>query len=267
MESLKNNVKVLAVANGISFLATLIVNMFASTRGINGKTTGEISDQYPNLFVPADITFAIWIVIYLLLGVFCLFQLYIAFVKTKEAKFIENIGFYFVLSCLANMSWLFAWHYEKIGLSVCFMVVLLVSLIQIYLSLNIQYKYKKIKAYKYGVLIPISVYLGWISIATIANITVYLVSRNWQGFGLSDVLWTVIVIVVGISLGMIAIFSREDIFYALVIDWALLGIFLKRMASDPRYQSIIWVTLLGMIVLTINCVLIVGKWKTHRTVK
>lgn len=253
----KDHVKVLAVGNTLGLIGTIVVNYLANAIPLNGKTTGELSNQYPNLFTPAAITFAIWGLIYLLLAIFCAYQLYIAFKEKKDVMYIDALRLEFMVASIANMSWIFAWHYERIGLSVGIMIILLVSLIQCYRSLKIDYKKRSPNGTKYFLFIPISVYLGWISIATIANIAVYLVSIQWNGFGLSEAFWAVSLIVVGILLGFIFMLVHEDIYYALVIDWALLGIFLKRISEDVRVQSVIFTAILGMIILTLNVLMIV----------
>lgn len=216
--------KILSIFNLVFFIGIVIVNSLAVILPLNNKTIGELSDQYGNLFVPAGSTFSIWGVIYLLLAIFAIYQLVYAFrIKEQNSTFIEKIGWLFIFSSLMNMSWIFAWHYEMVLFSVLIMLVLLLSLIAIYVQLGIG-RLEASKTEKYLVHLPFSVYLGWITIATIANITALLVDINWYRFGLSEPFWTVAVIIVGIIIGLIMIFNRKDIFYALVVDWALCGI-------------------------------------------
>ncbi len=260
----KKGVKALAIGNFLGYILTILVNYLANTLPINGKTTGELSGQYPNLFTPAAFTFSIWGLIYILLGIFCFYGLWSAFKETKGTLLIGALGFSFMISCLANISWILAWHYEKLGLSVAVMVILLASLIQAYLSLKIQYQ-KKPPIGTYLAWIPISVYLGWISVATIANVTTYLVSIGWNGFGLPEAFWAVTLIGVSTLLGFIMMFQREDIYFALVIVWALYGILVKRLTADVRVESVIWAALLGIILLTINVVYITLNKKRSRS--
>jgi hypothetical protein len=241
--------------NLIGYLGMVTVNGLANALPINNKTTGELSDQYPNLFVPAGLTFAIWGVIYLLLAVFIIYQFIVAFRKTATpSSLLKKIWMLFFVSSIANLGWIFAWHHERVLLSLPLMLILLASLIGIYLRLGIG-RSEASRAEKYLVHLPFSIYLGWITIATIANVTALLVSVGWNRFGLSQQFWTVLVIIVGIALAFIALFHRKDIFYVLVVDWALLGILLKRLAADAvPIRSIVIVTVVGMSLLTVGMI-------------
>src|SRR4030066_1943707 len=165
-----------ALLNLIGLLAVIAVNAMATLLPLNNITTGELSDKYPNLFVPAGITFSIWGVIYLLLILFIIYQFIVAFRKsTEERGIFEKIGILFFLSCGFNIAWILAWHYELVWLSLIIMVLLLLSLIFIYIRLGTGRT--GIKNYeKVFVNIPFSIYLGWITILTIANVTAYLVN-------------------------------------------------------------------------------------------
>jgi hypothetical protein len=254
----------LAVLNLIGFLGVLLVNTLANTLPINNKTTGQLSDEYPNLFVPAGVTFSIWGVIYILLAIFSVYQLVQAFKKeNKNTVVFEKIGLFFILTCLANICWIFAWHYELAGLSLVVMLVLLLTLITIYLNLQIGLS-KASRAEKYLVHLPFSVYLGWISIATIANITAFLVSSGWNGFGLSEQFWAVLVIGVGVLLALLMLFLRKDIYYCLVVDWALLGILLKRLSnpSEPA-EGVVIMSVTGMVLITLGIILQFIRKKTY----
>ena len=178
----KSRLLFLAILNLIGFLGTVIVNGLSSALPINDKTAGELSDQYPNLFVPAGLTFSVWGVIYILLAIFVIYGLITAIKNTQKSSFMENVGVLFFISCLANVGWIFAWHYEILPLSLALMLLLLGSLITIYLRLRIG-KSDSTRIEKYLVHLPFSVYLGWITIATIANVTALLVDINWNTFG------------------------------------------------------------------------------------
>jgi hypothetical protein len=253
----------ISILNVLGFLGVVIVNALAVTLPINNKTTGELSDQYPNLFVPAGLTFSIWGVIYILLAIFVIYGLVVAIRKDSEkASFIENIGILFFISCLANIGWIFAWHYGILPLSLVLMVILLGSLITIYLRLRIG-KSDATRKEKYMVHLPFSVYLGWITIATIANITALLVYLNWNAFGLGEPFWAVAVIIVGIGITLSVLLTRNDIFYCLVVDWALLGILLKRLADSTPVQSVIVVTIVGMALVTVGIVVQIIRKKVY----
>jgi len=253
-----------SILNLIGFLGTVILNGLASALPINNKTTGELSDQYPNLFVPAGLTFSIWGVIYILLAIFVIYGLISAIKKdTQNSSFIENIGILFFISCLANIGWIFAWHYEILPLSLVLMLLLLGSLITIYLRLRIG-KSDSTRIEKYLVHLPFSVYLGWITIATIANVTALLVDVNWNTFGLGEQFWAVAVIMVGIAIALSILFTRKDIFYCLVINWALLGILIKRLAVETTPdQSVIIITIVGLVLISVGIIVQIIRRKIY----
>jgi hypothetical protein len=250
----KSRLLTLSILNLIGFLGTVVVNGLANALPLNNKTTGELSDQYPNLFVPAGLTFSIWGVIYILLAIFVIYGLIISIKNnTQKTAFIENIGILFFISSLANIGWIFAWHYEILPLSLVLMLVILGSLISIYLRLRIG-KSDSTRSERYLVHLPFSVYLGWITIATIANVTAVLVNINWNTFGLGEQFWAVAVIIVGIAIALSILLTRKDIFYCLVVDWALLGILLKRLADSTPVQSVIIISIIGMALISVGII-------------
>jgi hypothetical protein len=249
-------VLILTVLNLAGFLGTVVVNWLANALPINNRNTGELSDLYPNLFVPAGLTFAIWGLIYLLLALFVIYQLLPSTRNSAQrGAFIERIGVLFFISSLANIGWIFAWHYELVALSLVLMLILLATLLAIYLRLRIG-KSKASSAERYLVHLPFSVYLGWISVATIANVTALLVDINWDGFGLSEQFWAAAVIGVAIVLALAVMFTRRDIFYGLVVDWALLGILLRRLSmTDVPDLSVRVAAIAGMVIITVAVIL------------
>ena len=259
----KSRLLFLSILNLVGFLGTIVVNGLANALPLNNKTTAELSDQYPNLFVPAGLTFSIWGVIYILLAIFVIYVLIIAIKNnTQKSAFIGNIGILFFISSLANIGWIFAWHYEVLPLSLVLMLVILGSLITIYLRLHIG-KSNSTPSEKYLVHLPFSVYLGWITIATIANVTALLVSMRWNTFGLGEQFWAVAVIIVGIAIALSVLFMRKDIFYCLVVDWALLGILLKRLADSTPVQSVIVISIIGMVLISAGIVAQIVRKKVY----
>jgi disulfide bond formation protein DsbB len=235
---------ILQIFIAISFIGTVVVNALANTVPIGGKETGELSDLYPNLFVPAGLTFSIWGLIYILLGAFTVFQMRDIFSrKKKNMPFLRVSGPLFILASAANIGWIFAWHYQKVLLSLLIMLVLLGSLLAIYVRLNIG-RGKISRAEKAFVHVPFSVYIGWISVATVANITAFLVHVGWNRFGLSEVFWTVLVVVVVAVITLLMLSFRNDIGYGLVILWAFAGIMIKRFTVDTITIQPVFITLI-----------------------
>jgi tryptophan-rich sensory protein len=234
-----NDLRVLQIVNIVAFLSTVVMNVLANALPLNGKTTAELSDMYPNLFVPAGYVFAIWGVIYLLLLGFTVYQ---ASKKQRQEEFLRRIGYYFALSAVANISWLFLWHYEQVLLSEVPMFVLLGSLIMIYIRLDVG-RWERSREDRLLVSLPFSVYLGWITVAPIANVTAALVKLNWDGFGIGEATWTVLMIGIAVLLTGIVIYTRADIGYSLVIAWALGGIYAKQRAIP----SISTASLIGIV--------------------
>ena len=253
----------LAVLNLIGFLGVVVVNGLANALPINNKTTGQLSDLYPNLFVPAGLTFSIWGLIYLLLAIFVVYGMVNAFKADSRLSFIHRVGILFFLTCTANILWIFAWHYEILPLSMIIMVFLLACLVMIYLRLSIG-KSNATNRDKYLVHLPFSVYLGWITVATIANATALLVGAHWNTFGLGEQFWAVAVIIVGIAIGLTMIFQRKDIFFGLVIDWALIGILIKRLALDTSpYQSVVITSFAGLILISLGIIFQIVKRRVY----
>ena len=207
--------------NIVAFVLTVLVNGLAgSTTILGGKNTAQISDAYPTLITPAGYVFSIWGVIYVLLGVFVVFQ---ALPSEKGKDYQKRISWLFVLSSLLNIAWLFLWQFEHLGLSVVLMFLLLASLIAIYLRLDIGKSAVSLRE-KLAFHAPFSVYLGWITIASIANVAVTLVSVNWDGFGIGQETWAILIIAVALLIALLVVATRRDVAYGLVIIWALVGI-------------------------------------------
>jgi len=229
--------KTFQILNIVGFLLVVIVNALANALPINNYTTGELSDMYPNLFVPAGITFSIWALIYMFLAAFTTFQAQGLF-GGKTLKATRYIGLWFFISCLANAGWILAWHYKMVAFSVLIMLVLLTSLIVIYQNLGIGIR--KVKAFeKWCIHAPFSIYLGWITIATVANITALLVDLDWNGFGLPPAFWTAAMIFIASFIGLIILYKKGDWLFNLVLLWAFAGIFIKRYYQDPQPYPVI----------------------------
>ena len=223
--------------NVLGFVLVLIMNTLANALPINGYNTGEVSALYPNLFVPAGFTFGIWGLIYLLLLGFVIYQ----FTRpAAEAGIPQQIGLWFFLSCLFNASWILAWHHLMPVLSLFIMLGLLASLIVIYRRVY-EAPGPEAKGAWWGVELPFSVYLGWITVATIANMTAVLVHLGWGGWGIAEPVWTVVMITVAVVMGLWFTWGQADIPYSLVIVWALAGIIARRTSgvAEVYYPAVV----------------------------
>lgn len=232
--------------NSVAFLAMVTVNVLANAIPIGGNMTGEVSQSYPNLFTPAPITFAIWGVIYLLLMLFILFQLGIMGNSSTAAVVRDVIGWSFVASCVLNIGWILAWHMRLIGLSAVFIVLLLVNLILITMKLYVSptsfFNFLMVK-------LGFDIYYGWIIAATIANFSVLLVKVKWNRFGLTEVTWTLIILIVGALIASSVVFLNGRHFAGLAVIWAYVGIIIKHASSSGfggQYKSIIVAAVIGI---------------------
>ncbi len=221
--------------NIIFFAVMIVMNYLANALPLNNKTTGALSDALPNLFVPAGLTFSIWGIIYLLLAAFCIIQF-----KASDQVIIEKIGWLFSISCLLNAVWIVAWHYQRIPVSLLIMTGLLITLIYINMVIR-DLPFGIIKA-------AFGIYLGWICIAIIANVTALLVRYNWNGFGISEVAWTIIMISAGVLIVSLALLRLQNPFIGLSVIWAFLGIYLKRQ-DDYRAIAITAIVALAVVVI------------------
>lgn len=168
---------ILKISAVIAYVGTLVVNYLSNALPINGRTPGQISDSLPNLFAPPGFTFSIWGVIYLSLGG------YVAYLFSKRARKIEDLlektNVLFIATSVANVSWIFAWHFGYFGTSLYVMVALFVLLVMLTNAIR---EARLASWDKWFVRAPFGIYFGWISVAMIANLAAYLVSVGWSGF-------------------------------------------------------------------------------------
>jgi translocator protein len=236
---MKTSIRPFAVVT--SYIVLLVFNALANIIPFNGLTTGEISNRFPVYFVPAGYIFAIWGIIYILLGAYVTYQ---ALPKQRENKMLDKVGWLFVISCIANILWLLLWHYLFISITIFFMIILLITLIKIYTTAKIGENPKNRKQIeKLFIELPFSVYLGWISVATISNVTVVLYNLGIKGFIFSDQVWAGILILTAGLLALLFLLKRMDISYALVIIWAIFGIY-DKFSSTPVIVACSFIALL-----------------------
>ena len=242
-------IRTLAILNGASFLLHLLVAVMVQFRLLNSKNVAEISNQYPALFTPAPVTFSIWIIIYITLAAFCNYHLIHAYRHTEEHaanKDVKRIGYSFFITNIATVAWLIVWTQDLLLWSLLFIFIQLITLFIINLRLNIYDAHREWRS-KLFTQFPLSLYFGWIAVATIANLSVYLIANNRSVWDMSQINWTITMIAVCAVLTVWLINRRKNVVFGLVIIWAFYGIILKRTAADAEaYQPIIMVAWGGM---------------------
>jgi len=213
--------------NIAAFVAVVVVNALANTLPFNGITTGEISDSYPSLFTPAGYVFSIWILIYLLLAAFVIYQ---ALPANRDNPRLARLGYLFVVSCALNIAWLFSWHYLQIPLSMLLMLGLLATLILIYERLEIGQEGVS-RSESLAVRLAFSVYLGWITVATVANASVTLLELGVRG-GWAAPFWAVVALAAATAVGLAVLRRRGDVAFVGVLIWAFVGIAVRQWGSE-----------------------------------
>lgn len=243
--------KALQIANGIALVSTIFINYLSNTGVMNNTTIGEISNDYRSLFTPAGYTFAIWGIIYVFLFAFAIYQGRSLVVKIKNDDFVLRTGWWFVLSCVFNSLWVFAWIYEYTGWSCLFIFLLLGSLLKIVTNNRMQLE-KQPFAIIALVWWPFVIYAGWVTVASIANVSTYLIKVGWNGFGISELNWTLIMITIAIAVNLVILFKRHMRPFALVGAWALVGI---GNANKLTHETVMYVAFTGAVLLVLSTVI------------
>lgn len=211
------------IVNLVAFVVTVVINGMAVSLPLNGLTTAEISDRFPVLVTPANYVFSIWSVIYLLLAAFTIWQ---ALPRNRTDATLRSIGYLPAVAGALNALWVVLWHFEVFALTVPVMLGLLLTLIAIHVGV------RGVRAgggaQRWLVGLPFSVYLGWITIATIANISQMLYWAGYRGDPLGAELWTIAVLATGVAITAVMLLREADWAYALVIIWAYVGIAAKQ---------------------------------------
>jgi translocator protein len=213
--------------NIIAVAVTIIFNILANALPLNGLNTGEISDSFLVYFVPAGYVFSIWGLIYLGLVAFAIFQ---ALPSQRQNPRLVRLGYWFAASCLANIGWLISWHYEVFVAGPFILAALAILLIVAYLRLEIG-RTPVSTAERWCVQIPFSIYLGWATVATIANVTSTLYSIDWSGWGIAPQAWAAIMLGVATVVGVLVFLTRRDFAFVLVLIWAFAGIAIKHSST------------------------------------
>lgn len=215
--------KVLQISNGIAVVSTIIINYLSNTEAINNTTIGEVSQDLQSLFTPAGYAFAIWGFIYVLLLGFIVYQGRSLFVPVRDDEFVLKIGWWFVISCVANSAWVVLWLYGYTGLSCVFIFLLLFSLLKIVMNNDMELWDAPISVIAF-LWWPFVFYSGWVSVASIANVSSYLTKMEWEGFGMSEEAWAIFMIIVALIINIVVTWTRNMREFALVGAWALIAI-------------------------------------------
>jgi hypothetical protein len=248
--------KALAVFNAVCFLIQIAAAYLIQSAAFNTKSVGDVSDRYESLFTPAGMTFAIWGVIYTLLGMFCLYHIVIAFKHDKDDPSNDDllkIGNLFILVNLAGAAWMWVWVNEYMIASVVLIYLQLLCLGSIHKRLNM-YDPMRSAASKLSTMVPLSVYFGWMTIASIANSSSYLAATGWDGFGIAETYWAVIMIGIAVIITLVVIIGFRNYYFGLPIAWGLYGISVKRSgAGDLSNHVVVIASIIALAVILLAC--------------
>ena len=248
--------KTLQIANGVAIVATILINYLSNTGIFKGNTVENVSDKYHNYFTPAGYAFSIWGLIYLGLLGFVFYTGGSLFKKSQDVKTLENdvvlkIGWWFVISCIGNSFWIIAWLYEYIGLTVILMLVVLFSLLKIITNTRMELDFHPVKKYIF-IFWPFAIYSGWITVALIADVAAWLTKLNWDGLGISQISWTIIMIFVAGLINVLMVWKRNLREFALVGIWALIAI---SVANKNEAQSIVYTCYIVAAIILVSIVI------------
>jgi hypothetical protein len=236
----------------LAAIATVIFNGISQSLPIGGRTSADISNMYTTFFTPANYAFAIWGVIYTLLLLYAVYQ---ALPSQRANPYMRKIGWLFIVSCVLNMAWITLFQYDQILISVGVIIAFLLTLIAIYVRLD-SGRANASTADRLLLLLPFSVYLGWLSVATIANISVLGVAQNWGNpLGIAAPTWAAIMLVVATLVGLIMAVTRRDVAYVLVFVWAFTAIINKQSATPVVTTTALIAVITLLIVLAVSMLL------------
>lgn len=251
------NIRLLSILNAASLAIHIALSYLTQMKLVGNRDVGEVSDRYESLFTPAGFTFAIWGVIYILLTAFAVYHIVSAYRKSPEHssnRDLKRIGYSFIINNIATALWLVAWTGEQLAVSVGLILVQLITLMTIHNRLYIHDATRSLQSRLFTQL-PLSVYFGWISLATIANISAWLTSIGWNGWGVSGINWTITMVAIAAMLSVWIINRRRNVFFGLVTIWGLYGIATKRLEiSESQFKPIILVAYGAMVLVAIACI-------------
>lgn len=250
---------ILPISNMLALIITILVNYVGNAGIFNGSTMATVSERYANFFTPAGYAFSIWGLIYLGLLGFVLFTGRSLFTNKQADPILFKIRWLFVLTCLANSLWVVTWLNDYLGLSVIIMIALLAGLLRIVLITRMEWDYRPLSRYLF-VLLPFALYAGWISVALIANAAAWLTKINWDGWGISAVAWTLIMIAIAVLANLFMVVARHLLAYGLVGIWALIAIAVANTTAGSSAVVYACYTAAGIIFLSI----VISAVRDHR---
>jgi hypothetical protein len=218
----------LVAANAVSYVFMVVMNGLATTLPLNGRTTAEISDSFANTFAPAGYVFSIWGIIYTALLAFLGYQFT---VRGRTSVAVERVGWLFVVNAVANGIWIVFWHYGMFPATMAMTGVLLATLCAIAIRIGIPAR-AATRADRWFVHLPFAIYLGWVSVATIANAAVMFLDMGWNGEPLTPEAWTLALISVATGIGAVMVVRRGEVAFAAVLIWAFVGIAVKQVQAE-----------------------------------
>lgn len=243
-----------------SVVTMIVMNYLSNARVFGGTTNGAISDKYHTLITPAGYAFSIWGLIFLGLLAFAVYQ---ALPSQRTNPRFRAIGWLVVINTLANAIWSPLFNNELIGIALLVILVMLgtVALIEHRLLVSRRFDRQELSvvapdpdatlpesaapvAETWLARIPFSIYFGWLTVATILNVAVYLKATDFSLLGLSETTWAWAVLVVGLVVGAIVFNRFRSVAYILVFSWAYLAI----AREQTEYDSVRLVAYAGAVV-------------------
>ncbi len=228
-----------------AFVGMILFTLYASVLPLNGQSQQQVAANASIYLLPASYAFSIWIVIYVGLIAYVIYQ-YLPRQKTNTLH--KQIAPWFILSCAANCAWVYCWHYGYFQWALCAVLVLIESLMTLYLRLGIG----RIQVHRNETLfvrIPFSLYFGWLTIITIITISVYLNSINWDAYGLEPELWAIIVLgITALISGLVALRFR-DFVYASGVIWGFIAIAVEHNSSLPIAFTVVIMSVVMLLAL------------------
>jgi hypothetical protein len=244
----------LVIANTVTLLIMLFANYAANAGLFSGKNVADVSHKYDTLIAPSGYAFIIWGMLFLLAIGYVICQ-WMLLRHGDPHNYIERTWLWFSISNIANAAWLYCWLNERLGLSVICILLLLMSLVILTVHLRIELDDVAVR-YIFFVWWPITFYLGWIMVATIACIAAWLTSIEWDGFGLTQNFWTIVLMIIANVVYLVLIIRRNMREAAVVGIWAFIAIAVRQWNS---YNSIVYASLIASTVLLIASLLHVYK--------